>query len=132
MEVDMIEKGTLVTVKTNNGGEITAPLALKYQPTYCATLDVNGRAVVILATRITSIRVAEIVGYPGDNGALHDWHGNAIGSWRTVATWRTPRSYVSSTMSQIEATVDGATYTGRGAGKGMIYRGKLKRRGRSA
>jgi hypothetical protein len=52
-------KGTLVTIKTNNGGEITAPLALRYRPTYCATIDVYGRAVVILATRITSIEREE-------------------------------------------------------------------------
>lgn len=29
-------------------------------------------------------------------------------------------------MYQIEATVDGITYTGRGAGVGMIYKGKRK------
>jgi hypothetical protein len=53
-----MNKGTIVTIKTNNGGEITAPLALNYRPTYCATIDVHGRAVVILATRITSIEEA--------------------------------------------------------------------------
>jgi len=67
-----------------------------------------------------------IVGYPGENGVLNDWHGNPIGTWRAVSTWQTPRSYMSSTMSQIEAAVDGVTYTGRGAGVGMIYRGKRK------
>jgi hypothetical protein len=68
-----------------------------------------------------------IVAYPGENGRLNDWHGNPIGTYRIVSTWRTPRSYVSSTMHQIEATVNGIVYTGRGAGTGMIYTGKRKR-----
>lgn len=29
-------------------------------------------------------------------------------------------------MLQIEATVDGVTYTGRGFGEDMVYRGKRK------
>jgi hypothetical protein len=68
-----------------------------------------------------------IVAYPKANGVLGDWHGNDIGTWCATSTWRTPRSYVSSTMSQIEATVNGVTYTGRGAGIGMIFKGKPKR-----
>jgi len=68
-----------------------------------------------------------IVAYPEKDGVLCDWHGNAIGTWRATATWRTPRSWLSSAMSQIEATVDGITYTGRGAGVGMIYKGRVKR-----
>lgn len=67
-----------------------------------------------------------IVAYPAAGGVLGDWHGNAIGTWRAVRTWRTPHSYVSSTMSQIEAKVDGVAYTGRGAGIGMVYRGKRR------
>lgn len=69
----------------------------------------------------------QIVAYPKENGVLGDWHGNQIGTWRTVATWRTPRSCYSSTMNQIEATVNGVRYIGRGAGVGMIYKGKVKR-----
>ena len=67
-----------------------------------------------------------IVAYPGKAGVLNDWHGNPIGTYRIVATWKTPRSYVSSTMHQIEACVAGVTYTGRGAGEGMIFIGKRK------
>lgn len=67
-----------------------------------------------------------IVAYPAENGLLCDWHGNVIGTYRIVATWKTPRSYVSSTMHQIEARVNGVTYTGRGAGVGMSFTGKRK------
>lgn len=67
-----------------------------------------------------------IVAYPKADGVLGDWHGNPIGTWRTVASWPTPRSYVASRMLQIEATVDGVVYTGRGAGVSMIYKGKRK------
>jgi hypothetical protein len=67
-----------------------------------------------------------IVAYPKANGVLGDWHGNTIGTWRAASTWRTPRSFYSATMSQIEAEVNGVTYTGRGAGEGMIYKGKRK------
>lgn len=68
-----------------------------------------------------------IIAYPKENGILGDWHGKPIGSWRTVSTWKTPHSFMSSTMSQIEAIVNGKTYTGRGSGVGMIYKGKAKR-----
>lgn len=67
-----------------------------------------------------------IIAYPKKKGVLGDWHGNAIGTWKTISTWKTPRSWVSSTMSQIEATVNGVVYTGRGAGEGMIFKGKCK------
>lgn len=69
-----------------------------------------------------------IIAYPKANGILGDWHGNEIGTWRIVSSWKTPRSFYSSTMHQIESTVDGIVYTGRGAGTGMIYKGKAKRK----
>ena len=66
-----------------------------------------------------------IIAYPGDHGVLNDWHGNAIGHWRTVGRWPV-YSYSGSHMHQIEARVDGVIYTGRGFGRGMIYKGKRK------
>ncbi len=75
---------------------------------------------------------AVIVAYPAAGGILQDWHGQAIGTWRAVSIWKTPRSYLSATMSQIEAIVDGITYTGRGAGVGMIYKGKAKAKRRES
>lgn len=68
-----------------------------------------------------------LVAYTSEGGVLTDWHGNPIGAWRATSTWKTPRCWVSSTMSQIEARLsDGRRYTGRGAGVGMLYRGKRK------
>jgi hypothetical protein len=68
-----------------------------------------------------------VVAYLGKDGILTDWHGRQLGTYRIVATWRTPRSWVSSTMSQVQATVDGVRYTGRSAGVGMIYHGRRMR-----
>lgn len=67
-----------------------------------------------------------IVAYLGAHGVLTDWHGKKLGTWRMVSEWHTPRSYVSLTMMQVEATVDGVVYTGRSAGQGMSYAGKRK------
>lgn len=65
-----------------------------------------------------------LVGYLGPNGVLNNWHGEPLGTYRITTTWKTPRSYVSSTMHQVYAEVDGITYTGRSAGIGMIFKGK--------
>lgn len=67
-----------------------------------------------------------LIAYPGKDGVLTDWHGRQLGTWKSVASWPMPRSWVSNTMHQIEAVVDGVTYTGRGCGVGMIFRGKRK------
>ena len=69
---------------------------------------------------------AHIVAYPGKGGILNDWHGNPIGTWRTVSRWPI-HSWIGSYMHQIEATVNGTLYTGRGFGEGMLYRGKVKK-----
>ena len=68
-----------------------------------------------------------VIGYPKGR-VLQDWHGNAIGTCRVLSTWRTPRSFMSSTMSSYEVFVDGKRYTGRSCGDGMILRAKLSRR----
>lgn len=67
-----------------------------------------------------------IVAYPGRDGVLTDWHGAILGTWRATSSWRTPHSFVSSRMYQIEANVRGVVYTGRGCGVGMVFRGKRK------
>ena len=66
-----------------------------------------------------------IVAYPAAGGVLTDWHGKPLGMWRAVKSWPV-RSYMGTTMLQIEATVDGVVYTGRGFGVNMIYRGRRK------
>jgi hypothetical protein len=66
-----------------------------------------------------------IVAYPAADGVLKTWHGDVIGTWRAVASWPV-RSWMGSRMYQIEARALGFTYTGRGFGEGMIYRGRRK------
>lgn len=54
----MIPKGTTVRVRTSNGGEIVAPLWENYRPTYDALINLNGHAVAIPITRLTSVEKA--------------------------------------------------------------------------
>lgn len=63
----------------------------------------------------------------GGSGIITDWDGKKIGTYKVTARWKTPRSYVSDIMLQVEAKIDGHVYTGRSAGKGMLFRGKLKK-----
>lgn len=71
-----------------------------------------------------------VIAYPDKGGVLRTWHGQIIGSWRSVSSWRV-HSFIGERMHQIEATAefDGkvVTYTGRGFGAGMIYKGKRKK-----
>lgn len=52
---DTIPKNTVVTIKTTNGGEITAPLDSNYRPTYDATIKSGNHWATIPARRIESI-----------------------------------------------------------------------------
>lgn len=64
-----------------------------------------------------------VIAYAAADGVLTDWHGRQIGTWRATSSWPI-RSWFSDRMYQIVARVDGRTYTGRGCGEGMIYRGR--------
>ncbi|MEM9356053.1 MAG: hypothetical protein AAGB04_07565 [Pseudomonadota bacterium] len=68
-----------------------------------------------------------IIAYLGKNGKLHDWHGRELGTYRITSSWRI-HSYMTNTMNQVEAVVQGVTYTGRSGGVGLVYRGRRKRR----
>jgi hypothetical protein len=81
----------------------------------------EGREYAALGSVIEGERIAA---YLGKNGQLTKWDGTVIGTYRVTSTWRTPRSYVSSTQSQVYAIVNGRKYTGRSAGEGMLFRGK--------
>lgn len=63
--------------------------------------------------------------YPGADHKLMLWDGKVIGTWRAVASWRI-NSWIGDRMYQIEAIIDGRTYTGRGLGEGMLWRGRIK------
>jgi hypothetical protein len=65
-----------------------------------------------------------IVAYLGRAGVLTDWHGNRIGTWTTLSSWRTPRSFVSDRMYSVECYVNSVRFVGRSAGEGMIVRAK--------
>lgn len=64
--------------------------------------------------------------YLADGGRLNNSRGKRIGSYKVVASWKTPKSYVSSRMYQVGAMVNNVVYTGRSAGVGMLFNGKRK------
>lgn len=56
---------------------------------------------------------------------VQTWHGEMIGTARERSRWRTPRSFLSSTMSTWDVRLtDGRRYTAWGAGTGCILRGR--------
>jgi hypothetical protein len=85
----------------------------------------NGRKFESGGAVVTTER---IVAYLGKSGVLTDWHGNSLGSYRVVSTWKTPRSFMSSTMSAVHAYVGERVYKGRSAGEGMVFFGKLAKK----
>lgn len=97
-------------------------MSVPYVETAC-TVDLQGRTFESGGAYVDRDR---IVAYLGPNGILQDWHGRPIGRWRALSTWKTPRSFISRTMSSVLATVGGTTYVGRGAGEGMLFRGRRK------
>lgn len=69
-----------------------------------------------------------IIAYMGkEMQTVTDWRGSVLGTARIKTSWKTPTSYVSERCYQVEATVNGITYTGRTSGANMIYKGKAKR-----
>jgi hypothetical protein len=87
------------------------------------TIEHNGRKFTSGGAVVTDEHVIAYVGKRQPNGIrdLTDWHGNAIGICFITSTWPI-RSFMSSTMHQLQATIDGKAYTGRGMGEGMICR----------
>jgi hypothetical protein len=69
-----------------------------------------------------------VIAYLGKNGELNNCHGTPSGTYRITSTWKTPRSYISNVMCQVEAKIDGVIYTGRSCGIGMAFKGKRKSR----
>ena len=92
------------------------------------TIEHEGREFSAGGAIVTPDHIFAYVGKKLTSGAgqreLTDWHGKILGTCYISSTWATPRSYVSSTMHQAYATVDGVTYTGRCAGEGMLFRGR--------
>jgi hypothetical protein len=94
-----------------------------YIETDC-TITHEGRSFTSGGAVVTDDR---IVAYLGKDKVLTDWHGNAIGTYRIVSTWKTPRSYMSDVMHAVHATVNGKLYKGRSMGEGMAFTGKVSK-----
>jgi hypothetical protein len=72
-----------------------------------------------------------LIAYIGENHTVTTWKGEPIGTYQTVARWKTPRSYLSSTMEQVEIILnDGTIYTGRTGGIGLSVSARRKRQQR--
>ncbi len=69
-----------------------------------------------------------IIAFLGKDGALTNWRGEKIGTYRITSSWPI-RSWYSSTMHQVYARVDGREYQGRSMGEGMSFRGKRVKNG---
>jgi hypothetical protein len=66
--------------------------------------------------------------HTGARGELRSWDGHRkLGDARVVSTWAAhPHCYVTTRWMQVEVVAPGgAVYTGRSAGNGMLYRGRL-------
>lgn len=61
-----------------------------------------------------------------DRKTIIDWAGHFLGEARVKSQWKTPESFASAEMYQIEALIDGVFYTGRGSGESMLWKGKRK------
>jgi hypothetical protein len=96
---------------------------MNYAETDC-TITHEGRTVSSGGAAITD---DHCIAYLGKDGVLTDWHGRPLGTYKIISTWRTPRSYVSTTMHAVHATANGKLYKGRSAGVGMSFSGKVAR-----
>jgi len=62
----------------------------------------------------------------GGTGIVTDFNGKKLGVYTVISKWKTPKSYVSNIMLQVNARMDGVIYTGRSTGDGMLFKGKIK------
>jgi hypothetical protein len=92
-----------------------------------ATVIMGGREFTASGAFVSDDRCA---GYlkrdAAGNAILTTWEGQRIGRARIVSERSRRRSYVSSSMYQVQVTLDvsGVTYTGRCAGFEMLFQGK--------
>ena len=69
------------------------------------------------------------IGYmSSDMVRVTDWNGATLGMARVVTSWPMAGSCLSDRQYQVEAMIDGAVYTGRTLGAGMLWKGRVKRR----
>lgn len=71
----------------------------------------------------------QFTAYIGKGGRLTTWCGDDLGAAMCMSTWKTPRSYVSSTMSIYHCMMGGRKYHGRSGGEGMSINLRAIKRG---
>jgi hypothetical protein len=99
-----------------------------------ATMTHDGKDYTALGS-LVDLEKGVILGYlhelPGDRDRFYltSWDGCFMYILlRRVSTWKTPRSFVSSTYSAFRTVIDGHVYSGRSAGHGMFLRLKKGRK----
>ncbi len=95
------------------------------------TVTHHGRDFSALGSTVDLDR-GEVCGYVKRDASgvlyLSTWSGECLYiTLRPVSTWRTPRSFVSSTMTAYRAMFGDYVWHGRGAGEGMFLRLKKGR-----
>jgi hypothetical protein len=91
------------------------------------TIEIGGK---VFESGGASVCDNRVVGYLKEGGILTTWHGEKLGTWRKMSEWKTPHSFVSSTMMSVECFVGGVRFVGRSAGVGMSISAKLSPRQR--
>jgi hypothetical protein len=125
------------TEEQRSMANVSQYLTTPYIETDC-TVTHEGRTFEAGGAAITGNTIIAYVGAKLDDRrpiyALTTWHGERIGTVTLTSSWRTPRSYVSSHMHQGLATLLNdplnRVFTGRTAGEGMAFRGRLVRNAR--
>ena len=88
----------------------------------------GGREYAALGSVVTDEYAVGYLAERDGHLVITSWDGTTVlGTAVITSTWRTPRSFVSSSMSQVVATIDGARYTGRCAGLSMLWKGRKVR-----
>lgn len=60
-----------------------------------------------------------------DNGDVQTWHGEKLGTYRVVSSWKNYRGVFSDRVVAVRATIDGRSYHGRSGGSGLFIRLRL-------
>ena len=68
---------------------------------------------------LLTTRPGRFSAYVGKGGTITTFTGDVLGTATPTSTWKTPRSFVSQTMTQYRVTMAGRAYTGRCGGEGL-------------
>lgn len=91
-----------------------------------ATITLKGRTFTNCGAHVDPERAT---GYlSSDMRSITSWSGKRMGDARVVSSWPMPfNCHTTNRMHQVEADIDGQTYTGRCAGGNMLWRGRIKK-----